>query len=146
MVGDLLCPVGGVRGRDSRDFESAREPTVESEAKEVTRGDRHSASPRAQGAVERAKFGEAGPWRINHGSTAGHCLAYGPVAGLGDDGITRSDEITAGPVGRRYEMEIVGLSPWHGVITQEMDSLVPEPPQSRPVEIVLPVTSNVDVH
>ncbi len=38
------------------------------------------------------------------GVPRGHRLANGSIAGLGDDGITRGDEIAAGPIGRRNDV------------------------------------------
>ena len=62
--------------------------------------------PVAQGPVERAELGEPAPRRIDHRRAAGHRLAGGAVAGLGDDRVGRGDQVAAGPVGRRDDVQV----------------------------------------
>ena len=93
--------VGGERRRAGLDRGSPFQGRAPAAGPEVARGDRHAAAPVPQGAVQRAELGESASWRINHRRAAGHRLARRAIAGLGDDGMARRDQIAAGPVRRR---------------------------------------------
>ena len=95
---------------------------VQPETLEVARGDRHPAVPVAERTVQRAELGESPTRRIDHRRAAGHRLARRAVAGLGDNGMARGDQIAAGPVGRRDDVQVVRLSVRHGIVADEMDS------------------------